>query len=203
MNSKEALKRLKQETCPATYMADFDKNECIEVIKQDLDRLEMLESEIKRKSGIICMLESENESLRSENISMHNKVANLESENLTLKKIIKEKSKLEKELKQIKLNFKNSQIHSKNCYKNLKEKYNRLLFSVEYLREENVSLENEVDFLTNRAREVIEIMNKKNIHHFLKHTNSLDEYNKFIRGSEYDELTKGEFYSLKEYFGND
>lgn len=43
MNSKEALKRLKQETTPATYMADFDKEECIEIIQQDLDRLEKLE----------------------------------------------------------------------------------------------------------------------------------------------------------------
>lgn len=142
------------------------------------------------------------ESLRSENISMHDKVAILESENLTLKKIIKEKSKLEKELKQTKSNFKNSQIHSKKCYKNLKEKYNCLLSIVEDLREENESLNNEIDFLTNQRKNVIEIMNKKNIHHFIKHTKSLTEYNKFIRGSEYDELTIGEFYSLKEYFGN-
>lgn len=42
MNSEEALKRLKQETAPATYMPDFDKNKCIEIIKQDLDRLEKI-----------------------------------------------------------------------------------------------------------------------------------------------------------------
>ena len=36
-----------------------------EIIKQDLDKLEKLESELKRKSGIICMLESENESLHN------------------------------------------------------------------------------------------------------------------------------------------
>lgn len=47
MNSKEALKRLKQETAPATYMPDSDtfKEECIKVIEQDLDRLENLEKE--------------------------------------------------------------------------------------------------------------------------------------------------------------
>ena len=45
MTSKEALKRLKQETAPATYMPDSYtfKDECIEVIKQDLERLETLE----------------------------------------------------------------------------------------------------------------------------------------------------------------
>ena len=32
----EALKRIRQETCPATYMADFDKNECCDVIEQAL-----------------------------------------------------------------------------------------------------------------------------------------------------------------------
>ena len=47
MNSKEALKRLIQETAPATYMVDFDKDECIEVIKNDLERLDKLEKAIK------------------------------------------------------------------------------------------------------------------------------------------------------------
>jgi len=43
MESKEAIKRLRQETCPATYMPDFDKEECLQVIEKDLDRLEKLE----------------------------------------------------------------------------------------------------------------------------------------------------------------
>lgn len=47
MNSKEALKRLKQETAPATYMVDFDKDECIEVIRKDLEILEKYKSAIK------------------------------------------------------------------------------------------------------------------------------------------------------------
>ena len=37
MNCEEALKRLKQETCPCTYNPDFDKNECLEVIKKTLE----------------------------------------------------------------------------------------------------------------------------------------------------------------------
>lgn len=45
MTAKEALKRLKQETAPATYMPDFDKDKCIEIIQKDLDRLERLEEE--------------------------------------------------------------------------------------------------------------------------------------------------------------
>ena len=40
----EALKRLRQETCPATYMADFDKNECCDVIEQALQRLEAIDN---------------------------------------------------------------------------------------------------------------------------------------------------------------
>ena len=40
----EALKRIRQETCPATYMADFDKNECCDVIEQALQRLESIDN---------------------------------------------------------------------------------------------------------------------------------------------------------------
>lgn len=36
MNEFEALKRLRQETCPATYNPDFDKEECLEVIEKAL-----------------------------------------------------------------------------------------------------------------------------------------------------------------------
>lgn len=44
--SLEALKRLDQETCPATYMPDFDKKECIEIIRKDLEVLEILKSKL-------------------------------------------------------------------------------------------------------------------------------------------------------------
>lgn len=40
--SFEALKRIRQETCPATYMQDFDKNECCDIIAQDLIDYEWL-----------------------------------------------------------------------------------------------------------------------------------------------------------------
>lgn len=40
----EALKRIRQETCPATYMDDFDKNECCDVIEQALKRLESIDN---------------------------------------------------------------------------------------------------------------------------------------------------------------
>ena len=38
----EALKRIRQETCPATYMADFDKNECCDIIEKSLKALEII-----------------------------------------------------------------------------------------------------------------------------------------------------------------
>lgn len=52
MTSKEALKRLKQETVPATYMPDSYtfKDDCIEVIKQDLDKLEQYK-QLEEKIG--------------------------------------------------------------------------------------------------------------------------------------------------------
>lgn len=42
MTSKEAIKRLRQETIPATYMVDFDKNECINIIEKELNALEAI-----------------------------------------------------------------------------------------------------------------------------------------------------------------
>lgn len=53
MDSKEALKRLKQETAPATYMPDFDKDKCIEIIKKDLDRLEKENKKLKKAIKIL------------------------------------------------------------------------------------------------------------------------------------------------------
>jgi len=38
----EALKRLKQETCPATYNQDFDKNKCCNIIENALNVLKIL-----------------------------------------------------------------------------------------------------------------------------------------------------------------
>ena len=37
MTIKEAIKRLRQKTCPATYMPDFDKEECLKVIEKELE----------------------------------------------------------------------------------------------------------------------------------------------------------------------
>ena len=60
---KEAIKRLRQETCPATYMPDFDKEECLQVIeqslteKQDLERFTRLV--LKKNVDIKGMIESD------------------------------------------------------------------------------------------------------------------------------------------------
>lgn len=40
--SLEALKRIRQETCPATYMPDFDKEECCKIIEKDLIAVEII-----------------------------------------------------------------------------------------------------------------------------------------------------------------
>ena len=39
MKGLEALKRIRQETCPATYMTDFDKNDCCDIIEKELKAL--------------------------------------------------------------------------------------------------------------------------------------------------------------------
>lgn len=47
MTSKEALKRLWQETAPATYMKDFDKKKCCDIIEKDLEALEVLKKYVQ------------------------------------------------------------------------------------------------------------------------------------------------------------
>ena len=47
MTSKEALKRIRQETAPATYMKDFNKKECCDVIEKDLEVLEIIKHIVK------------------------------------------------------------------------------------------------------------------------------------------------------------
>ena len=42
MNEFEALKRLRQETIPATYMPDFNKEECCDVIEKALLELKAI-----------------------------------------------------------------------------------------------------------------------------------------------------------------
>lgn len=48
--SLEALKRLRQETAPATYIKDFDKKECCDVIERDLEMLDIVKKYLKNKS---------------------------------------------------------------------------------------------------------------------------------------------------------
>ena len=42
MKALEALKRLKQETCPATYMPDFNKIECCDIVEKALKALDII-----------------------------------------------------------------------------------------------------------------------------------------------------------------
>ena len=63
MTGLEALKRIRQETCPATYMQDFDKNECCDTIEKSLKALEILKRNVKvaveygvEKRDISCAL---------------------------------------------------------------------------------------------------------------------------------------------------
>ena len=54
MNEFEALKRLRQETCPATYNPDFDKEECCDVIEKALLELKAIK-EAKPSEALKCL----------------------------------------------------------------------------------------------------------------------------------------------------
>ena len=54
MNEFEALKRLRQETCPATYMPDFNKEECCDVIEKALLELKAIK-EAKPSKALECL----------------------------------------------------------------------------------------------------------------------------------------------------
>ena len=53
VEAQSSLKRLKQETCPATYMDDFDKDKEIEVLKQAVLRLDQLERKLDRWAELL------------------------------------------------------------------------------------------------------------------------------------------------------
>ena len=58
MTSKESLRNLKQEILTPNYLTDYEKDECIDVIQQDLEYLEKLEEEYNNlKKGIKIFLE--------------------------------------------------------------------------------------------------------------------------------------------------
>ena len=43
MEIKEAIKRLRQETVPNTYNPDFDKEECLKVIEDEINQKDLIE----------------------------------------------------------------------------------------------------------------------------------------------------------------
>ena len=58
MTSKESLRNLKQEILTPNYLTDYEKDECIDVIQQDIEYLEKLEKEYNNlKKGIKIFLE--------------------------------------------------------------------------------------------------------------------------------------------------
>lgn len=46
-NGFKALKRLRQETCPATYMPDFDKQQCCDTIEKELNVLKIFKDKFR------------------------------------------------------------------------------------------------------------------------------------------------------------
>ena len=48
MDALEVLKRIKQETAPNTYNPDFDKNECCDIIENELKEYYQLREELNK-----------------------------------------------------------------------------------------------------------------------------------------------------------
>lgn len=58
---EEAIKRLRQETCPATYMPDFDKELCLQVLEEAVKENEILKEIIKSLFDRGCPLHQYND----------------------------------------------------------------------------------------------------------------------------------------------
>lgn len=71
----EALKRIRQETCPATYMQDFDKNECCDTIEQALLELKSIK-EAKPSEALKCLEFLKQQAIAFEHSELAVKVAN-------------------------------------------------------------------------------------------------------------------------------
>lgn len=66
MDSRTALKRMWQETAPATYMKDFNKKECCDAIEKDLEILFILKNQLELRikkvgndykiDGYVCII---------------------------------------------------------------------------------------------------------------------------------------------------
>ena len=67
MTSKESLRNLKQEILTPNYLTDYEKDECIDVIQQDLERLEKLEENYYSLNVACEEIEFENVRLEKEN----------------------------------------------------------------------------------------------------------------------------------------
>lgn len=99
MNEFEALKRIKQETCPATYMPDFNKEECCDVIEKALLELKAIKE--SKPSKALEELENVIEEITISNADLRNtlKVSVLIA---TIKQALLKAEKLEKVLEIIK-----------------------------------------------------------------------------------------------------
>ena len=56
----KSLKRIRQETCPATYMNDFDKNQCCDDIEKELKALEIIKDKQIDVAYLKHIFENEN-----------------------------------------------------------------------------------------------------------------------------------------------
>ena len=85
----EAVKRLRQETCLATYMPDFDKEECLQVIEKDItekQNLERFTRLVVEKNLIIAVIEfyAFNRNYeKSIALKVYNSTVNFEEQKLT------------------------------------------------------------------------------------------------------------------------
>ena len=122
MTPNEALKRIRQETCPATYMQDFDKEECCKIIENALLELKAIK-EAKPSEALKLLLDIEN----NYKFYVHNK-QDIQYQCAIIKATLlkaQEQEKENQELKQVVEIIKNKRVDIKwLIFSDTKECYN-------------------------------------------------------------------------------
>lgn len=71
----EALKRIRQETCPATYMQDFDKEKCCDNIEKELKAYEKLKQNMKEEyKGLVNAMQQNLDFSDEEDVKHYDKL---------------------------------------------------------------------------------------------------------------------------------
>jgi len=174
----EALKRIRQETAPATYNPDFDKKECCDVIEQALQHLEAIENSNPSET-LDKLLDRANHDEYLSRIGTEEAIKFLNENQMfvtSIKQALIKAQDQEKELKQLKV------------------KYADILINNEFIK-----------YIDDNEK-VLKIIFEKNVDIIMiRMSETLDKYNRMIYKDNFNrkELTQEEFELLKRYLENE